>query len=181
MLWRCRGGYYAEVKFNPDIDLREFGSQFGPGMYNAVFRFNITKTGAWHADFDFKFEQIDNPYDDRERPPAGRKGPFYAQDYSRMMSNTAHRARKLAKPTWSEDTGRGDSDFWDLLVEEEKLNSTVDFSFDYHYTSTGDWGNASYVVNVPNKTSVEIPEKETMFTIPISSIKKKDNGTSTEI
>jgi hypothetical protein len=181
MLWRCRGGYSAEVKFNPDIDLREFGSQFGPGMYNAVFRFNITKIGTWHADFDFKFEQIDNPYDDRERPPAGRKGPFYAQDYSRMMSNTAHRARKLAKPTWSEDTGRGDSDFWDLLVEEEKLNSTVDFSFDYHYTSTGDWGNASYVVNVPNKTSVEIPEKETMFTIPISSIKKKDNGTSTEI
>ena len=181
MLWRCRGGYHAQVKFNPDIDLREFGSQFGPGMYNAVFKFNITKEGKWHADFDFKFEQIDNPYDDRERPPAGRKGPFYAQDYSRMMSNTAHRARKLAKPTWSEETGRGDSDFWDLLVEEEKLNSTVDFSFDYHYTSTGDWSNASYVVNVPNKTSVEIPEKETMFTIPISSIKKKDNGTSTEI
>ena len=68
-----------------------------------------------------------------------------------------------------------------MLKEEEKLNSTLDFSFDYHYTSVGDWGNASYAINVPNKTSVEIPEKETMFTIPISSIKKKDDVIITEI
>jgi hypothetical protein len=152
MLWRTRGGYEAEVKFNPDIDLREFGSQYGPGMYTAVFKFKIDDLGQWTADFDFEFNQIDNPYDDRARPPEGRKGPFYAQDYSRMMSNTAARARKLAKPTWSADTGRGDSDFWELLKEEEHLNTTIDFSFKHRYQGTGNWGDQSqYEISVPDK------------------------------
>jgi hypothetical protein len=176
MLWRTRGGYEAEVKFNPDIDLREFGSQYGPGMYTAVFKFKINDAGQWSADFDFEFNQIDNPYDDREPPPAGRKGPFYAQDYSRMMSNTAARARKLAKPTWSTETGRGDTDFWELLKEEEHLNKTIDFSFKYRYQNTGDWGNQTqYEISVPDKSSVAIPEKEMMFVIPITEITKKDN------
>ena len=175
MLWRTRSGYEAEVKFNPDIDLREFGSQYGPGMYTAVFKFKIDDLGYWTADFDFEFNQIDNPYDDRARPPEGRKGPFYAQDYSRMMSNTASRARKLAKPTWSSDTGRGDSDFWELLKEEEHLNKTIDFSFKYNYQGTGNWGDQSqYEISVPDKSSVAIPEKEMMFVIPINEIKKKD-------
>ena len=175
MLWRTRGGYEAEVKFNPDIDLREFGSQYGPGMYTAVFKFKIDDLGYWTADFDFEFNQIDNPYDDRARPPEGRKGPFYAQDYSRMMSNTASRARKLAKPTWSSDTGRGDSDFWELLKEEEHLNKTIDFSFKYNYQGTGNWGDQSqYEISVPDKSTVAIPEKEMMFVIPLTEIKKKD-------
>ena len=175
MLWRTRGGYEAEIKFNPDIDLREFGNQYGPGMYTAVFKFKIDDLGYWTADFDFEFNQIDNPYDDRARPPEGRKGPFYAQDYSRMMSNTAARARKLAKPTWSTDTGRGDSDFWELLKEEEHLNKTIDFSFKYRYQGTGNWGDQSqYEISVPDKSSVAIPEKEMMFVIPITELKKKD-------
>jgi anaerobic magnesium-protoporphyrin IX monomethyl ester cyclase len=177
MLWKTRGGYEAEVEFNPDIDLREFGSQYGPGMYNAVFKFKITDEGQWTADFKYKFEQIDNPYDDREPPPLGRKGPFFAQDYSRMMSNTAKRARKLAKPTWSDDTGRGDSDFGDLLNEEHVLNNTIDFTFQYRYRGTGDWSNyQDYEVTVADQTAVVIPEKESMYsdvTIPITSIKKR--------
>lgn len=175
MLWKTRGGYDAVVKFNPEIDLREFGSQFGPGMYTATFKFSINDAGKWSADFDYEFNQIDNPYDDR--PVAeGRKGPFYAQDYSRMTTNTATRARKLAKPTWSDETGRSDSDFWEMLLEEERLNKTTDFSFKYHYVGTGDWSNISeYVVDVSNKSDVVIPEKETMFTIPITSIKKITN------
>ena len=174
MLWETRGGYQAVVKYNPDIDLREFGSQFGPGMYNAVFKFIIDDAGKWTADFDFEFNQIDNPYDEREPPPKGRKGPFYAQDYSRMQSNTAARARKLARPNWSTEAGRNDADFWELLLEEEKLNATTDFSFKYHYLDTGNWGDvATYEIEVPNKSSTVIPEKETMFTIPISKITKK--------
>jgi len=174
MLWKTRGGYQAVVKYNPDIDLREFGSQFGPGMYNAVFKFKIDDAGKWAADFDFEFNQIDNPYDERDPPPKGRKGPFYAQDYSRMQSNTAARARKLARPSWSAEAGRNDADFWELLVEEEKLNATIDFSFKYHYLDTGNWGDvATYEIEVPNKSSTVIPEKETMFTIPISKITKK--------
>ena len=177
MLWKTRGGYEAEVEFNPEIDLREFGSQYGPGMYNAVFKFKITDEGQWTADFKYKFDQIDNPYDDREPPPLGRKGPFFAQDYSRMMSNTAKRARKLAKPTWSDDTGRGDSDFGDLLNEEHVLNNTIDFTFQYRYRGTGNWSNyKDYEVTVADQTAVAIPEKESMYsdiTIPITSIKKR--------
>ncbi len=174
MLWKTRGGYTAKVKFNPDIDLREFGSQYGPGMYTANFVFKISDSGKWHANFEYEFNQIDNPYDDREPPPKGRKGPFYAQDYSRMQSNTAARARKLAKPTWSVEAGRNDADFWELLLEEERLNKTTDFSFRYRYVDTGDWGNEKdYYIDVPSKSNIAIPEKETMHAIPITKIGRK--------
>jgi hypothetical protein len=139
MLWRTRGGYDAEIRFNPDIDLKEFGSQFGPGMLNAVYKFSIDDAGNWDADFSWDFKQIDNPFDNRLPPPEGRKGPFFAQDYSRMMSNTAKRARRIAKPDWDLETGRGDQDFTDLLEEEQKLNDTIDFSFNYRYINKGKW------------------------------------------
>ena len=160
MLWRCRGGYQAEIRFNPEIDLREFGQQFGPGMFNAVFKFNITDAGIWDADFDFKFDQIDNPYDDRERPPEGRKGPFFAQDYSRLKSNTAARARTLAKPEWGSD-GRDGQDFTDLLVEEAVLNSTIDFSFEHKYIGSGDWGNhIEFAIPVPSQMRQDLEEEK---------------------
>lgn len=178
MLWKTRGGYKAEVKFNPEIDLKEFGSQFGPGMYHAVYKFNITDDGKWDADFDIIFDQVDNNFDDREPPPLGRKGPFYAQDYSRLQSNTTKRARKLARPTWSDEEGRSGQDFADLLDEEKILNETIDFSFKLHWIESGDWGNyTDYEVKVSDTTSVIIPEKEAMskqefVSIDISSIKK---------
>ena len=160
-LWRARGGYQAEIHFNPEIDLKEFGSQFGPGMFTAVYKFKISDEGQWEADFDMKFEQVDNIYDDREPPPIGRKGPFYAQDYSRAQSNTVKRARKLAKPTWDVNEGRSGQDFADLLDEEEVLNNTIDFSFDLHWKDTGDWSNwRDYIVDVSTSKRDIIPEKE---------------------
>lgn len=174
MLWKCRGGYEAEILFNPDIDLKEFGSQFGPGMFNAVYKFKINDAGVWEADFDLKFDQVDNHFDDRLPPPAGRKGPFYAQDYSRLQSNTVKRARKLAKPTWSDEEGRDGQDFTDLLNEEEFLNKTIDFSFEYRYIGFGDWGNyADYNVKVSDTKRDIIPEKEVMH-ISLDSIKRKN-------
>jgi hypothetical protein len=163
MLWRTRGGYDAEVYFNPEIDLKEFGNQYGPGMYTAVFKFNINNAGEWTADFNYKFDQIDNPYDERDPPPTGRKGPFYAQDYSRLNNNAASRARILAKPTWG-DQGRNHEDFMDLLDEEKWLNKNIDFSFTCRYEGSGDWGDfRDYSVGVSNKSSmVSIPEKEEM-------------------
>lgn len=136
MLWLTRGGYTAEIKFNPEIDLREFGSQFGPGMFHAVYKFRINAKGSWTANFEYKFDQIDNPYDNRAPE---RKGPFFAQDYSRMQSNAAKRARTLAKPTWDKEKGRDDIDFNDLLEEEKFLNENIDFSFEYKYVGTGKW------------------------------------------
>jgi len=179
MLWKTRGGYNAEVRFNPEIDLKEFGSQFGPGMYYATYKFNITDDGKWDADFDIIFNQVDNNFDDREPPPLGRKGPFYAQDYSRLQSNTTKRARKLAKPTWDDQEGRSGQDFADLLNEEELLNKTIDFSFKLHWVESGDWGNYSdYEVQVSDITNVVIPEKESMskqevVTIDVAAITKR--------
>jgi hypothetical protein len=179
MLWRTRGGFEAEVMFCPEIDLKEFGSQFGPGMYNANFKFVISDEGVWQADFNYKFDQhVDNPEDFREPPPMGRKGPFFAQDYSRMQSNTAKRARRLAKPTWSDTEGRDGQDFMDLLDEEEYLNKNMDFSFDYHYEGTGNWGEGNFDIEVPSELRV-IPEKEAMqfpttVSISLDSIKRKD-------
>lgn len=179
MLWKTRGGYTAEVRFNPEIDLKEFGSQYGPGMYNAVYKFKITDDGKWDADFDIDFNQnVENPYDDRLPPPEGRKGPFYAQDYSRLQSNTAKRARKMAKTTWDSEEGRSGQDFSDLLNEEAHLNATVDFSFKLHWINSGDWGNhTEYEVEVSDTKRDIIPEKEAMHvpeiaTIDISQIKK---------
>ncbi len=137
-LWKSRGGFEAEIKFHPDIDLKEFGMKFGPGMYQANYKFSISDDGKWSADFDFKFNQVDNPLDDRLPPPHGRKGAFYAQDYSRLTSNTAIRARKLARPDWGQD-GRGNEDFAKLLKKELILNATLDFTFDYHYKDQGQW------------------------------------------
>jgi hypothetical protein len=158
--------------------LKEFGGQFGPGMFNAVYKFSITDDGKWQADFNINFEQVDNIFDDRE---PSRKGPFYAQDYSRLQSNTTKRARKLAKPTWSDEEGRSGKDFMDLLNEEIRLNKSIDFSFKLHWVESGDWGNyADYEVKVSDTTSVVIPEKEAMdktefVSIDISSIKKNKN------
>ena len=186
MLYKCRGGYEAEIRFNPEIDLKEFGSQYGPGMYDAVYKFKISDEGIWEADFDIKFNQVDNPYDDRERPPLGRKGPFYAQDYSRWQSNTVKRARKLAKPSWSATEGRSGQDFQDLLDEEEVLNKTIDFSFELRYIGYGDWSDTKkYAIEVSNVKREELPEKEAMFvptemSINLSSItRKKPDVTST--
>jgi hypothetical protein len=179
MLWKTRGGYNAEVRFNPEIDLKEFGSQFGPGMYYATYKFDITDEGKWNADFDIIFNQVDNNFDDRKPPPFGRKGPFYAQDYSRLQSNTTKRARKLAKPDWDDEEGRSGQDFADLLDEERLLNSTIDFSFKLHWVESGDWGNyTDYEVKVSDTTSVVIPEKAVMtkqefVSIDISSIKNR--------
>ena len=174
-LWRMRGGYEAEVRFNPEIDLKEFGIQYGPGMYDAVYKFKINDDGIWYAEFDIKFDQIDNPYDDRLPPPEGRKGPFYAQDYSRMQSNTVKRARKLAKPTWSDTEGRDNHDFMALLNEEKVLNDTIDFSFQLKYRSLGDWSDRKkYEVGVSNVSRDAMPEKEQMHSVaPINFVRRK--------
>jgi hypothetical protein len=181
-LWRARGGFEAEVYFNPEIDMKEFGTQFGPAQYWATYKFKITDEGIWDAHFNIKFEQVDSPLDDRERPPEGRKGAFYAQDYSRLQSNTVKRARKLAKPTWSNAEGRSGQDFADLLDEETYLNATVDFGFHLDWQGSGDWSNwQDYVVTVSSEKRDAIPEKENdsgatvISSISLDSIGRKTN------
>lgn len=168
-LWRCRGGFDAEVYFNPEIDLKEFGYQYGPAYYWAVFKFSITDKGKWQADFKFRFQQdVENPDDMMYSRPDDRHGPFYAQDYSRMMSNTAKRARILAKPAWDIAAGRSDQEFWDLLEEEKILAASLDFTFDYHFKDKGNWGDVKkHSVPVSNKK-----KKENIFTISLKDLRK---------
>ena len=182
-LWRARGGYRATIKFDPDLDQKEFGTQYGPTMFDAVYNFEITDEGIWSADFEMKFDQIDNYLDDRETPEnGGRKGAFYAQDYSRIQANTAKRARKLAKADWDVNEGRSGQDFSDLLREEQELNDTIDFSFEYHYKGTGDWSDTEpYVITLAEKAErrdntkdLDLPEKKEMAqAISLDSIIKK--------
>ena len=154
LMWLTRGGYRLQLDFNPTIDLKEFGSQFGPGMFWGQYNFVITDDGQWKAHFRYKFDQnVDNPWDGR---PDDRKGAFYAQDYSRMQSNAAKRARKLAKPEWDLSEGRSQSDFGDLLKEEEWLNQNIDFSFEYEYKDKGEWQRGSHDVAVSDKISAGV-------------------------
>ena len=109
--------------------------------------------GSWTANFEYKFEQVDNPYDNRSPE---RKGPFFAQDYSRMQSNAALRARALAKPTWDKKKGRDDIDFNDLLEEEKFLNENIDFSFEHKFIGTGKWDRNEAQIEVPDEISTGV-------------------------
>ena len=158
-LWRARGGYTAVIRFNPELDLAEFGNQYGSGKYNADFSFKITTDGQWSANFNFDFIQQweYEPYKDQER-----QGPFFAQDFSRMTSNPAIRARRLAKPVWGMD-GRSRSDFTNILNEESFLNNTVDWSFNFKWNGSGNWSDYSvHAVDVPSK-SVDVEPSESVI------------------
>jgi hypothetical protein len=134
LLWKTRGAFSAKILFNPEIDLEEFGPQYGPGIFIAEYDFEILASGQWSADFKFDFTQKSFIYpDDPER-----NGPFRAQDYSRIKSSGATRARRIAKPEWGEN-GRTDSDFMKLLNEEKVLNQTLDFSFKLEWKGEGNW------------------------------------------
>jgi radical SAM superfamily enzyme YgiQ (UPF0313 family) len=174
MLWRCRGGYDATILFNPEIDEREFGSTYGPHGLTAIFNFSINREGQWTADFDIKFVQLLNPDDKYKHNEQVRMGPFLAIDFSRLQSNTARRARKLAKPTWSLEEGRSGDDFSKLLNEEIELNAKTDFSFEYKFNGSGDWSNhLDFAIDVPNQSSMPAQPEE-VYTIPLTSIKRHE-------
>jgi len=135
MIWRTRGSYETTVRFRPELDAHEFGNAYGTGKYTATFKFKIDVNGNWNADFawNFKQEWEHNPYIEEHR-----QGPFFAQDFSKMDSNPAIRARKLSKPSWGID-GRSNDDYSKLFAEEDKLNKEVDWSFNYEWKGTGKW------------------------------------------
>ena len=177
MLYKTRGGFKAVVIFDEDLDMREWGDR-NAGPMNSEHHFQIDDDGNWKALFKVEFKQPPTPPNQYEGSHHVRT-PFYAQDYSRMQSNTVKRARKLAKPTWSDTEGRGNQDFMDLLNEEKLLNETIDFSFQFKYKSLGDWSDRKkYEVGVSTVARDTIPEKEQMHdniptVSPINFIKRK--------
>ena len=175
-MWRMRGGFRIEIKFNPEIDQKEFGTQFGPGMYNGVYKFRINDDGLWNATFQYDFEQIENPDDIIHNRNPDRRGAFFAQDYSRMKSNPALRARRLAKPTWDKVEGRSDSDFGELLEEEEMLNKTIDFTFKHTYINSGKWERDSHIRKVSDTSKTDILSEEVSTPDDIDVIPVKNVG-----
>lgn len=151
MLWRTKGGYTSVFKFSPELDCAEFGKQYGSGVYHAEFKFTITDKGQWTANFSWNFEQV---FEHDTYRDEARQGPFFAQDFSRMDSNPAVRARKLAKPEWGID-GRSKEDFKSLIDEEAELNKTVDWSFNHTWAGNGCWSLANeYDIDTPNQPTV---------------------------
>jgi hypothetical protein len=138
-LWKTRGGYQAKIIFNPEIDLVEFGLAYGPGVFTADYSFSITHEGLWEADFQMDFVQKIPENDSREPE---RQGPFMAQDYSRIQSPSATRARRIAKPKWGE-SGRSEKDFDQMIEEQDILNKTINFSFSFKWTESGKWSKPS--------------------------------------
>jgi hypothetical protein len=150
-LWRTNGGYTTTINFNPELDCAEFGNQYGTGKYTAEFKFDISDEGIWDADFKWNFIQHweYEPYKEENR-----QGPFFAQDFSNMTSNAAVRARKLAKPVWGIE-GRTGNDYSKLFDEENTLNKSINWSFEYSYKSQGDWSNYdNYSVDIPSQSSI---------------------------
>lgn len=160
-LWRARGGYDIEIRFSPELDTKEFGTNFGTGVYNAIYKFSINEAGQWNADFKIDFQQVySTEHDPRE---AHRHGPFFAQEFSRMEGNAAKRARKLAKPVWG-DTGRTHNDFEELMNEEFFLNQSVQWSFNWKWAGTGDWSDyEKYSIDTPSTPKVIETYKPIVF------------------
>ena len=152
-LWRANGGYTTTINFNPELDSAEFGNQYGTGKYTAEFKFDISDEGIWDADFKWNFIQHweYEPYKEENR-----QGPFFAQDFSNMTSNAAVRARKLAKPVWGIE-GRTGKDYSKLFDEENTLNKSINWSFEYSYKSQGNWSNYdNYSVDIPSQSSINV-------------------------
>lgn len=131
LMWLSRGAFRITILFTPELDLEEFGTQFGPEQFSATYKFEINELGKWKADFEYEFNQVPNYL--THKPEA-----FITQDYSRLQSNAAKSARKLAKPKWSIEDGR-DSEDIRALIKEEKVLNDLDFSFKYRYKGRGKW------------------------------------------
>lgn len=149
-LWRVKDGYTIVIRFSPELDSAEFGSGYGSGKYTAEFNFKISTGGTWSADFKWDFLQH---WEVDSYRNAKRQGPFFAQDFSNMTSNAAIRAKRLAKPKWGL-APRSADDYNELFAEEKLLNKTIDWTFNFHWSGKGNWGDRnSQSKNVPSQTA----------------------------
>jgi hypothetical protein len=135
ILWRARGGYSAEIRFNITDDLAEFGDNVACPMA-AVYKFAITDGGEWSADFDVSYRQ---PEFTAGIPYKTPDQPWCAIDFGRNNSNSAVRARRLARPDLADPShGFNDDDWARIQVQHQRMKS-VDLSFAFRWTQQGSW------------------------------------------
>ena len=149
MLWKTRGAFKIEVKFDKDLDVIEFGDR-NACPYWANHKFMIDDEGHWWYDCDFKYVQPKSMNVEEDHTP------FKVLDFSHIQLNAAKRARKIAQPRWGEN-GRDGHEFQFLQAEEKRMNLELDLSFEYKWSGGGYWGNIDqYKIDVPNE-AVEDP------------------------
>lgn len=121
MLYRTRGAYKIEIKFDNQKDTREFSMFLGDDL-NANIKFEIDDEGNWDADFDFKYIQHADAW----------KYNRYEQKQTNALKRIIILSGKENEPLWSIDNKTGDD-----MAEE--FNKTLDFSFDYKFKESGKW------------------------------------------
>lgn len=132
LIWRMKGAFKMTYKFNPIIDKEEFGTIHSEPFYADV-EFNIDKEGNWNSKGTYKFEQPESYTEDR-----ANLYPFKHFDFSKLDSDAAKRARKLAKSEFGME-GRPAESFVELEEHVMKLNREENLSFEYAYETSGKW------------------------------------------
>ena len=154
IMWRTRGGYKLNLKFNYEWELEEWGARNAAPLY-ADYKFEIDDAGNWSADFDWDYKQThtDYVYEDHQWPDENGNmisdpatvGPVYTvMNFFSDNSNAATRARKLA---WKGDDNFKNHDPWDAfdmdwftkVKQDFKVGRHVDYSFKYDWQGTGKW------------------------------------------
>jgi anaerobic magnesium-protoporphyrin IX monomethyl ester cyclase len=138
MIWRIRGGFDMEIKYDEDLDMKEFGIR-NAAPYWANHSFTINRDGVWSAKFKFKFKQP-------RHEDLKMQIPFKFLDFSHNNLNASKRARKIAKPRWGEN-GRTSEEFQEMMALQDKLNAEIDYSFEYEWEGTGKWEDPTATYN----------------------------------
>lgn len=156
-LWRMRGGFKMNLKFNYEWEREEWGERSAAPV-NADLFFEIDHDGNWSADFDWSYDQthidfewtedwVDTQMQNTPTPRYQTVGPVYQlMDFTKNASSAAVRARKLA---WKGDARFKDRDAWDAWNCDEYLaserifaeNRDRDFSFKFKWKNNGQWLN----------------------------------------
>ena len=125
------------IRCDVEDDLREFGDNVACPI-TAVYKFEIDKRGDWSADFNIVYQQPEFVAGIPHKTP---DQPWCAIDFGRTNSNSAIRARRLARPDLADaSNGLNDSDWERIQVQHRKL-SMIDLSFACHWVQHGTWSN----------------------------------------
>ena len=142
LLWKIRGGYTMTVKFDKELDLKEFG-EANAGEYNAFYTFKIDHEGSWTCSLQSEWD-----------PPVLNEEagiwPWYYHDYSDFDNNAAMRARKLAKSEFGMEKRPEDS----IVVLKDQAHrfnhGEIELGFKYNWNGTGKWERDNKVKNLNN-------------------------------
>jgi len=126
ILYRSHGGFEIDLKFDPEMDVLEFGPYLSGSNFKGNFKFKIDHDGNWMADFNCKYVQPE--------------GAFYYTDYGKGHSNALTRIK-----TFVEKANRKIPISTELApnvppheVFLEKYGN-LNLSFDVSYKNTGKW------------------------------------------